>query len=129
VRPDLVSQRGFTLIEVLVAFAIFALSVGALFELFAGATRRTRQAEGTEMLWLAAQSVLSQRRIQQAPWPEEEKGVHSGMHWHVVTEPYESADNASSSSWKLFVVRVQVTDDISRRSVELQSVELARIEP
>jgi len=128
VHPSLARQRGFTLIEVLIAFAIFALSVGALFELFAGATRRTRQAEANEMLWLTAQSVLAERRVRPAPWPEEEKGEGSGTQWRVLTQPFESGAEASSP-WKAFLVRVEVADSASRRSVELQSVELARITP
>ncbi|MEJ0037693.1 MAG: type II secretion system protein [Gammaproteobacteria bacterium] len=118
-------QQGFTLIEVLVAFAIFALSVGALFELFAGALRRARQAESTEMLWLTAQSLLSERRARPGPWPEEEAGERSGAQWRIETRPYDAgADNASS--WKALLVSVNVADAGSRRSVDLQSVELSR---
>ncbi|MEJ1962975.1 MAG: type II secretion system protein [Gammaproteobacteria bacterium] len=127
-RSSLARQRGFTLIEVLVAFAIFALSVGALFEVFAGATRRARQAEVSEMLWLTAQSVLSERRVRPAPWPEEEKGERSGTQWRVITTPYDSGAEALSP-WKAFLVRVEVADSASRRNVELLSVELARIVP
>ena len=127
-RSSLARQRGFTLIEVLIAFAIFALSIGALFELFAGATRRARQAQASEVLWLTAQSVLAERRVHPAPWPDEEKGERSGTQWRVLTKPYESGAG-TSSSWKAFLVRVEVADSASRRTVELQSVELARITP
>lgn len=128
-RASLAHQRGFTLIEVLVAFAIFALSIGALFELFSGATRRARQAEESEMLWLTAQSVLSERRVRPAPWPEEEKGERSGIEWRVITQPYEDAGVNPASPWKMFLVRVDAAEHGSRRSVELQSVEFARMGP
>ncbi len=121
-------QRGFTLIEVLIAFAIFALSVGALFELFSGATRRVRQAESSEMVWLTAQSLLSERRVRPTPWPEEEAGERSGIHWRILTQPYDAGTNPASV-WKAFLVRVEVADGASRRTAELQSVEMARIVP
>ena len=121
-------QGGFTLIEVLVAFAIFALSVGALLELFSGATRRIRQAESTEMVWLTAQSLLSERRIRQPPWPEEEEGERSGTRWRIVTQPYDAGVD-SGAVWKAFLVRVEVSDRASHRTAELQSVELARVVP
>lgn len=127
-RRSFARQRGFTLIEVLVAFAIFALSVGALFELFAGATRRTRQAEASEVLWLTAQSVLAERRVHPGPWPEEEKGERSGTQWRVLTQPFDTGAEAASP-WQVFLVRVEVADNASRRSIELQSVELAKIAP
>jgi type II secretory pathway pseudopilin PulG len=110
---------------VLVAFAIFALSAGALFELFAGATRRARQAESTEMLWLTAQSLLSERRVRAPPWPDEEHGKWAGIQWRILTKPYDAGTD-SSFSWKAFLVSVEVTDSASRRVVDLQSVELAR---
>lgn len=127
-RPSLARQRGFTLIEVLVAFAIFALAIGALFEVFSGATRRARQAENMEVLWLTAQSVLSERRVRPAPWPEEEKGERSGIEWRLLTESYDAGANPASSL-KAFMVRVEATETGSRRTVELQSVELARVGP
>lgn len=127
-RGNPARQRGFTLIEVLVAFAIFALSIGALFELFSGATQRSRQAEDSEMLWLTAQSVLSERRVWPAPWPEEEKGERSGIQWRVITKPYDAGANPASP-WKAFLVQIEAADSGSRRTVELQSVELARMGP
>ena len=39
------TSRGFTLIEVLVAFLILAFSLGALFKLFSGSLRSVRQGE------------------------------------------------------------------------------------
>jgi general secretion pathway protein I len=56
------SAAGFTLIEVVVAFAIFAVCIGPVLAAFAGATRHSHQARRQEMAVLVAQSVLASIR-------------------------------------------------------------------
>jgi general secretion pathway protein I len=122
-------QRGFTLLEVIVAFAIFALTIGALFETFGGALRRSVQASGQELAWLTAQSLLTERRMQPAPWHLDDSGTSSaGLHWQIHAEPFEvPVDRATE--WRAYAVSVQVVALGSRRSVKLESIELARMSP
>jgi general secretion pathway protein I len=125
-------SRGFTLIEVMVAFAIFALSIGAIFEVFAGATRRAERARENEHLWLSAQSLLSEFRARPAPWPAEEEGPHddaSGdVAWRVTVTPFD-ADTNPDYPWKAYLVTVRVGSQSSHRDVTLRSIELARAAP
>lgn len=122
-------SRGFTLIEVMVAFAIFALTVGAVFEVFAGATRRAERATGTEQLWLTAQSVLSELRVRAAPWPSEDHGNDStGQSWTVAVVPFDAGTNPESQ-WRAYLVSVRVESAATKREVTLKSVELARAAP
>lgn len=126
------ASRGFTLIEVMVAFAIFALSVGAIFEVFAGATRRAERARENEQLWLTAQSVLSELRTRAAPWPEQEEGQQNGalaaVSWHFAVEPFDAGTNPDYP-WKAYLVTVRVGSISNHRDVTLKSVELARAVP
>jgi general secretion pathway protein I len=123
------SQRGFTLIEVLVAFAIFTLTVGAIYEAFAGANRRGAQARERELHLLTAQSLLAELRTRAPPWPSEEKGgdAASGEEWQIEVVPFD-AHTDPESVWKAYEVSVTVGSPQSRSAaVVLKSVELARI--
>lgn len=123
-------QQGFTLIEVVVAFAIFTLAVGALYESFAGAVRRSAQAGARDQELLVAQSLLSQLRTSPAPWkPEESGSLAAGWRWRIEVEPLAVASN-ERSPWRAFAVTVHVTDEKGgARAVSLRSVELARVVP
>ena len=122
-------QRGFTLIEVMVAFAVFALCVGAIFEVFAGATRRAEKARETEQRWLAAQSVLSELRARPAPWPAEEEGrASTGEPWRLLVQPFDAGTD-ERHPWKAYSVSVNVGSGRSRAEVTLKSIELARSAP
>jgi general secretion pathway protein I len=122
-------QNGFTLIEVMVAFAVFALSIGAIFELFAGATRRAEQARTREQLWLTAQSVLAEFRTRPLPWPANEEGQGaSGDTWRLAIEPFDAGTDPDHP-WKAYSVRVNVTSQRARAEVTLESVEIGRSVP
>lgn len=121
-------QQGFTLIEVVVAFAIFTLAVGALYESFAGAVRRTTRAHNRDQELLMAQSLLSQLRTAPAPWePEESGSLGNGWHWRTEVVPFDAAAN-ERSSWRAFAVTVHVSgESAGTNEVVLRSVELARM--
>ena len=53
-------SRGFTLLEVMLAFVIFALSFGAVLEILAGSVRGIRRAEDDTKVALIAQSLMDQ---------------------------------------------------------------------
>jgi len=121
-------QTGFTLLEVLVAFVIFALSIGALYESFGGSLRRTLKAEVEERAWLSAQSLLAEIRVRPAPWPAEEEGeTPSGLDWKRSSALYPS-NTDSGSSWRAYQVVIEVhphskvTNAVVLRSVELVDV-------
>lgn len=123
-------QGGFTLIEVVVAFAIFTLAIGALYETFAGAVRRSAQADVHDQELLIAQSLLSQLRTSPAPWKAEESGsTEGGWRWRTEVAPFDAAAN-ERSSWRSFAVTVHVSSESNKVSeAVLRSVELARVAP
>ena len=124
-------QKGFTFIEVVVAFAIFALSVGALYEIFAGAVHRTSQAAEREEELLAAQSLLARLRLSPTPWGPAQSGqLDGGRQWRIEVKPSPDVRASPGSSWQALEVTVHVTSEQSPgREAVLRSIELARVAP
>jgi len=120
-------ERGFTLIEVTVAFVIFALCAAVLYEEFAGAQRRSAQARDREQALLVAQSLLAGQRVAPPPWSAENSGKSDdGWAWNIKVAPYD-AGVAPGFSWRAFLVTVRVRPmGAPAREAVLQSVELAR---
>ncbi len=120
-------QRGFTLIEVAVAFAIFTLALGAFYESFSGAVRRNLLAHDRDQAVLIAQSLLTQQRVAPQPWEPDSSGhLADGWLWRIQVAPY--APNGMGNPWRALVVTVHVgRQDAAAREVVLRSVELARV--
>jgi general secretion pathway protein I len=119
-------EQGFTLIEVIVAFAIFALSIGAIFEIFQEAEHTSERVRERNLAWLTAQSVLSQLRSDEGPWPSEQHGHSGRLSWSIDVQPYP-LEVDRSISWALYQVEVKVAPLNSIAPlVELDSVELVR---
>jgi general secretion pathway protein I len=123
-------QRGFTLIEVVVAFAILALSLGALYESFGGALRRSATATRRELAALRAESLLAEFRGSGGllPTPRNGRDSEPAFEWRVTAKPYP-AELSDESAWKTEAVTVEVFWGQQRRqSLALQSVEMVRDE-
>ncbi len=123
-------HRGFTLIEVLVAFAIFAMSIGALYELFRDASARSTMTRQQDRSLLVAQSIIAEQRARPMPWERLRAGrTDEGDVWEVTVEPFE-ADTDARSRWKAYEVSVRVSSqEQSRRAIVLRSIELAASGP
>lgn len=122
------SQRGFTLIEVVVAFAIFALAVGALYESFAGAARRVAHARGRDQDLLLAQSLLSRWRISAMPPlnPHETGSLEEGGSWRIDVRPSELSAKATGP-WRAYEVTVHVIRaESGAGELALRTIELAK---
>jgi general secretion pathway protein I len=119
-------EQGFTLIEVVVAFAIFALSIGAIFEVFQQAVHTSEHVRERDLAWLTAQSVLSELRVKPAPWPSEQRGESGRLRWWVEVQPYP-LEIDTRTSWSAYRVEVHVSELHSPApAIELDSLELAR---
>ncbi len=79
------SERGFTLLEVLVASVILAGSLAALLPTLSGSLRQMRAAETRQSALLVAQSVLA--GIEADPLDAPRQGVSSGLRWTVGLSP------------------------------------------
>jgi len=125
--PTQARQQGFTLIEVVVAFAVFSLCVAAVYETFASAVHRSSQAAERDLAWLTAQSLLSQLREQSMPWQNDQSGLApQGLRWQLHIEPYQTEQDLRSP-WRAYAVYVRVEPSHSAAGrVQIDTVELAR---
>ena len=115
------TSRGFTLLEVMLAFVIFALSFATVLEIMAGSMRNVRRASDDTQVALFAQSIMDQVGIE---IPLEEGGF-SGVEmdrfeWQLDIYPYDSGDDytqelAELSGVELYQVALDIDWETGRR--------------
>jgi general secretion pathway protein I len=117
------SQSGFSLLEMVVAIAILALSLGTLYQATSGATRNVRSAEkyayGVEL----ARSVLADNALVPAGGKSAKGETEGGFRWSMQTSPID-LPNGSLPRGALHKLEVLVSwpDGMKRREVTLVSV-------
>jgi general secretion pathway protein I len=85
-------QRGFSLLEVLVAFTILALSLGVLMQIFSGALRNSDTTADQAQATLLAQSLLAGVGIEERLVPGETAGtIGDKFRWMLRVAPFEEA--------------------------------------
>ena len=132
-------QSGFSLLEVLVAFSILALSLGVLMQIFSGAMRNAVLSEQYSQAALLAQSILSATGIEEPLQAGERAGEwENGMRWRLFISPYEEPledgeeqprglRTEQLANVEGYQLRVEVSwdDGDKRRRVELESLRIA----
>jgi type II secretion system protein I len=116
---------GFSLLEMLVAIAIAAMTLIALYHASGGSVRAAAEIDRQTRAIVAAESLLALHR-QVGP-----DGVHAngrfedGMHWKVTSTPLDRAAGATEQRMQRIVVAVHWPQD---RQLQLVSLvpELAR---
>lgn len=85
---SMVHQRGFSLLEVLVAFSILALSLGVLLRIFSGAIANADTARDRERALVIAQSLLASASAEAPQTIGKRSGVYpDGFEWHIDVRP------------------------------------------
>ncbi len=83
-------ERGFTLLEVLVAFAILTLSLGVVMQIFSTGLNNLALGDEYSRATLLAQSRLAALGIEEPLKAGDESGdFGDGYHWHVTVTPYD----------------------------------------
>lgn len=101
------TQSGFTLVEMLVALAIVALSFAVLFKVISDGLDRTRRAREEVLAAGHVQSLLAQWEAA-APRPGTSSGKFAdGISWSVAVEPY--SDGKARADWPVGAVRIAAT--------------------
>ena len=116
--PNSGGRLGFTLLEVLIAFAIFSLTLAAITGAFSMGLQSLRAAEGTERAVLRAQSTLAGVGL---AVPIEETMLTGDygdrMTWQIRIAPHDqsTADDPGATGLALFDVWIDVIQADGRR--------------
>ncbi len=82
-------ERGFSLLEILVAFAVLALTLGVLLRIFGGGVRSVALADEHAQAVLFAQSLLDQVGLETPVIPGETRGeLDETYRWVLRIEPF-----------------------------------------
>ena len=118
------SQLGFSLLEILVAFAIAALALGMLYRVTGNNARQAGGLAQHERAMLLAESLLAAHDTV-PPQGLNESDQAAGYAWQVQSHPYPTpANSASPQAARLHEVVVDVawSDGTAQRSFELTSL-------
>ncbi|MBE9556314.1 MAG: prepilin-type N-terminal cleavage/methylation domain-containing protein [Proteobacteria bacterium] len=120
------TSRGFTLIEVLVAFLILAFSLGALFKVFSGSLQSVRLGEDYAHAAALARAQLSRIDADGIDGQGIETGeADGGYRWLMEFVPLP--DYAGDGEFEPLAVTLTVTwGPLDNRSLSLSTVRLAR---
>jgi len=89
-------QRGFTLIEVMAAFAIFAVLFGVMLQILSTSISNTKRSGDFTQAALLAQSQLDMVGIENLPQPGQYSGrFNDAYSWELIIEPYQIAGDGS----------------------------------
>ena len=125
-------QRGFSLIEILVAFVILAMSLTVIFRIFSGGLRNVALSEDYAQAVLVAEAQLSAIGVSEPL----EQGVTSGewgdrFRWQRLVELYQPWDQDKELTAPLLGYLVTVNVDWEHagrnRQISLSSVRLKQV--
>jgi general secretion pathway protein I len=120
--------KGFSLLEVLVAFTVLALSLGAIFPLFASVSNSARLSESYGRALMIAESRMA---VLSAETPLEyldQLGQDGRFIWHEKVSDYDTGDSSPAVAYMLprqLDVHVSWVDGSHERAVTLSSVRLS----
>ena len=87
------SQLGFSLLELLVAFAIMAMSLGLLYRMAGGSARNVTDATQYQYaVWLADSILAGRSNVRADGWNED--GESAGFRWQVRSGRHNSGINS-----------------------------------
>ena len=91
-------ERGFTLIEVLVALTILSISLATLLAVFTQGLDRARESRNEASARVLAQSLLAQAKTSTNLAVGDSGGRTNDFYWHLRVAPYGSA--ADLAAWQ-----------------------------
>jgi general secretion pathway protein I len=127
-RPP--GQRGFTLLELLVALVVLAVVGGALLELFDGGLRNVGQSADYTYAALLARSKLAELETLESFPPAAEGRFDERFYWRLLSADFVDADSTEPPKDAIRPVRVALAvawnDGGSVRSYTVETLFLSR---
>jgi general secretion pathway protein I len=131
ISSQLNKQKGFSLLEILIAFSILAISLGILLKIFSAGINTAVVAEDYTAAVQIAESLMAKTGLESPLQAGEDSGTENDKYeWQVLVTPYlfnpDNLDEMTITT-TLFKVKVVVNWDIEktkRRQIELTTLKL-----
>ncbi|HEY8094979.1 MAG TPA: type II secretion system protein [Methylobacter sp.] len=103
-------QRGFSLLEILIAFSILALSLGILLKIFSAGVNTAGVAEEYTAAVQIAESLMAQTGVEALLQPNQATGLKDEKYqWQVVVSPFQfTAENLDVTTMPVVLFKVKV---------------------
>ena len=105
--PPRLAQRGFSLLEVLVAFSIMAIALGLLYQVAGSNARTTGELMGQSQAMSLAESLLAGNAVV-PPQGVNAQGQSQGFGWQVRSAPFAGLEASNPQAPKLHEVEATV---------------------
>lgn len=121
------AQSGFTLVECVVALAILAMSLVAVYEALGGAMMDSGRALWRERAWTVAERELAIRASGREEAREQSGNDGASLHWTVTHETLNDGGLGIAPAWYSVRVVVHVSDPRrAERALTLETIIAAR---
>jgi general secretion pathway protein I len=124
-------QKGFSLLEILIAFSILAISLGILLKIFSSGVNTAVVAEDYTAAVQIAEGLMAKTGVETLLQPGEDSGLENNKyHWLVEVSPFVfNPENVDVTTMKaeLFKIKVIVSwgdDGDNDRQVKLTTLKL-----
>ena len=126
------NQQGFSLLEILIAFSILALSLGILLKIFSGGVNTARVAEDYNLAVQIAESLMAEAGVDSDLKPLQSQGLELDKYaWSLTIEPFEfNPEFQDQSKLKVQLYKVSVSviwgdEGENKRQINLKTLKLA----
>ncbi len=116
------AQRGFSLLEILVAMAIMAMVLGAIYQAAGSSVRLVQAGEQYSYAVTLAESLLAEHSVVPESGSHVSGEFDGRFHWEVSSFPLEDAAELSLAPLHAIEVTVSWRSVLGRRSLTLHSV-------
>jgi len=124
-------QQGFSLLEILIAFSILALSLGILLKIFSAGFNTAVVAEDYTAAVQIAESLMAKTGVETPLQANQASGLENEKyHWLVEVSPFEfNPENVDPTALTAVLFKVKVTvswgdDNVNDRQIELTTLKL-----